>query len=162
MIREATKDDCLSLAALSIKVWLETYAKEGIIGQHAEYVLSTFSETYFVRLINDHNYRLLISEHSGTIQGYILINLTSHYQTPNNGYEVEKLYIDSIFKGKGLGKSLLNAIERRFGKPFWLYTWIENESNSFYTHLGFEKVGTLTFEFAGQLVENNVYCYTDQ
>ena len=25
MVREATKDDCVKLAALSIKVWLDTY-----------------------------------------------------------------------------------------------------------------------------------------
>jgi len=52
---------------------------------------------------------------------------------------------------------LLNEVEKKFGKTYWLYTWIENESNGFYEHLGFKRVGLLTFEFSGNLIENNVY-----
>ncbi len=33
MIRSAKKDDCLNLAALSIQVWLHTYAPEGITAE---------------------------------------------------------------------------------------------------------------------------------
>ncbi|MBU2863722.1 hypothetical protein KO489_07705 [Reinekea forsetii] len=39
----------------------------------------------------------------------------------------------------------------------WLYTWVEKESNGFYEDLGFSRIGLLNFEFAGALIENNVY-----
>ncbi len=83
--------------------------------------------------------------------------MNSHYQSANNGFELEKLYIDTRFKGQGLGKQLLTAVEHEFGNVYWLYTWVENESNGFYLHLGFRKIGKLNFEFAGTQIENNVY-----
>lgn len=157
MFREATKDDCIKLAALSIKVWLDTYAKEGIKSEYAEYALSTFTGDYFLEVLNSNRLHLLVSENNDVLQGYVLINLESYYQTPDSGFEVEKLYVDRCFKGQGIGKMLLNEIEKKFGKTYWLYTWVENESNGFYQHLGFERIGQLSFEFSGSLIENNVY-----
>lgn len=161
MIRRATKDDCVKLSALSIKVWLDTYAQEGIKNEYAEYVLSTFTKDYFLKLVNNDKYHLLISENHDVLQGYALINLASHYQTPQNGFEVEKLYIDSTFKGQGLGRKLLKDLADQFGKNYWLYTWVKNESNGFYEHLGFKKIGKTTFDFAQIKIENNVYKSAD-
>ncbi|WP_258184254.1 GNAT family N-acetyltransferase [Vibrio splendidus] len=132
MVREATKDDCVKLAALSIKVWLDTYAREGIKTEYAEYVLSTFTATYFLEILDTIKYRVFVSEEQEVIQGYVMVNLESHYQTSSNGFEVEKLYVDNTFKGKGLGRKLLNEVENQFGNKYWLYTWVENESNGFY------------------------------
>ena len=101
MVREATKDDCVKLAALSIKVWLDTYAREGGQTEYAEYVLSTFTAAYIFEILNTTKYRVFVSEENEVIQGYVMVNLESHYQTPGNGFEVEKLYVDNIFKGKG-------------------------------------------------------------
>ena len=157
MIRHACKDDCLQLAALSIKVWLDTYAVEGIKREYAQYALATFTESYFSSLLDSPDYNLLVVEKEKALQGYALLNMNSHYQSANNGFELEKLYIDTAFKGQGLGKQLLNAVEHEFGNVYWLYTWVENESNGFYLHLGFRKIGKLNFEFAGTQIENNVY-----
>lgn len=157
MIRHACKDDCLQLAALSIKVWLDTYAVEGIKREYAQYALATFTESYFSSLLDSPDYNLLVVEKEKALQGYALLNMNSHYQSANNGFELEKLYIDTAFKGQGLGKQLLTAVEHEFGKAYWLYTWVENESNGFYLHLGFRKIGQLNFEFAGTQIENNIY-----
>lgn len=157
MIRHACKDDCLQLAALSIKVWLDTYAVEGIKREYAQYALATFTESYFSSLLDSPDYNLLVIEKEKALQGYALLNMNSHYQSASSGFELEKLYIDTAFKGQGLGKQLLTAVEYEFGKAYWLYTWVENESNGFYLHLGFRKIGQLNFEFAGTQIENNVY-----
>lgn len=157
MVRKATKGDCVKLAALSIKIWLDTYAREGIKTEYAEFVLSTFTATYFFEILNTTKYHVFVSEEHDVIQGYVMVNLESYYQTSSNGFEVEKLYIDNLFKGKGLGRKLLNEVENQFGNKYWLYTWVENESNGFYEYLGFSRVGLLTFDFAGTLIENNVY-----
>jgi len=157
MIREAIKDDCIKLAALSIKVWLDTYAKEGIKREYAEFALSNFTEAYFINLLKTPRFHLLIKEENEVVQGYVLINLESHYQSPESGFEIEKLYIDTCFQGQGLGRMLLNEVEIKFGKTYWLYTWVENESNRFYEYLGLKRVGILSFDFAGNRIENNVY-----
>ena len=157
MVREATKDDCAKLAVLSIRVWLDTYAQEGIKTEYADYVLSTFTADYFLEILNNTKYRVLVSEENEILHGYVMVNLESNYQTPESGFEVEKLYVDGLFKGKGVGKKLLKSVEDQFGRQYWLYTWIKNESNGFYEHLGFSRIGSLTFEFFGALIENNVY-----
>lgn len=157
MIREATKNDCVQLAVLSIKVWLDTYAKDGIKDEYAQYVLSTFTQSYFVELLNSPKFRLLVSEENQALQGYVLLNLESYYETPLSGFEIEKLYVDSTSKGHGLGRKLLKEVESRFGKQYWLYTWVENESNGFYEHLGFKKIGLFSFQFAGANIDNHVY-----
>lgn len=159
VIREAQKEDCINLAVLSLQVWLETYAIEGIRTEYSKYVISTFTEPYFLDLIKNPSYRLLVSETEEILQGFVLINLESHFEGEINGFEVEKLYIHEKFKGKGLGRQLLSEIEQRFGNRFWLYTWVENESNNFYKHLGFKNVGRLNFEFSNSLIENNVYAF---
>lgn len=157
MVREATKDDCAKLAVLSIRVWLDTYAQEGIKTEYADYVLSTFTADYFLEILNNTKYRVLVSEENEILHGYVMVNLESNYQTPESGFEVEKLYVDNLFKGKGVGKKLLKSMEDQFGRQYWLYTWVKNESNGFYEHLGFSRIGSLTFEFFGALIENNVY-----
>ena len=42
MIRKALQSDCLDLAALSLQVWLHTYATKGIRSQISQYALSHF------------------------------------------------------------------------------------------------------------------------
>lgn len=159
MVRIAKAEDCINIAALSIQVWLDTYAVEGIRTQYSSYVLSNFTEDYFLSLLDNIDYRLLVSESDDVLQGFVLVNLTSHFEDANNGFEIEKLYVHDKFKGQGIGRQLLSEVERNIGENFWLYTWVENESNEFYKHLGFHQIGQLNFEFSGHLIENNVYRY---
>ncbi|WP_411746762.1 N-acetyltransferase family protein [Reinekea sp.] len=159
MIRYAQTEDCINLAVLSIQVWLETYAVEGIRTEYSKYVIETFTETYFLSLLEKPNYRLLVSEKEGILKGFILINLDSQFESEINGFEIEKLYVHRNFKGQGLGRQFLSEVGQRFGNSFWLYTWVENESNKFYKHLGFKYAGQLSFEFSNTLVNNNVYTF---
>ena len=54
-----------------------------------------------------------------------------------------------IFKCQGIGKKLHAEVKERIGKNFWLYSWIENESNNFYKAMGFIQISQLDFEFSG-------------
>ncbi|MCL9777377.1 GNAT family N-acetyltransferase [Vibrio methylphosphonaticus] len=157
MIREATPEDCTNLAVLAIKVWLDTYAANGIRKEYADYVLNTFTEGYFLNRLTLPNYRVLVSVCDGVLEGFIMVNLASRFESEDYGYEIEKLYIHAPFSGKGLGRALLNDVAQRYGERFWLYTWVENTSNGFYQHLGFTQVGQISFDFYGVLVENHVY-----
>ncbi len=47
MIREAVEEDCINLAVLSLQVWLDTYAIEGIRIEYSKYVISNFTEACF-------------------------------------------------------------------------------------------------------------------
>jgi ribosomal protein S18 acetylase RimI-like enzyme len=160
MIREANKGDCKNLATLSLQVWFETYAAEGIKTEYSAYALSAFTEQYFLSLLNKENYKILVSYDGTYLQGYALANLNSHYQGAENGFEIEKLYVHNKSKGKGVGRMLLTEIEKKYGGAFWLYTWVENKSNGFYKKLGFKHVGQYEFKFADALINNNVFTFS--
>ena len=173
MIRYARKEDASNLAVLSLKVWLETYAIEGIKTEYSKYVLTQFTPTYFEALVRvdsfcsasddvESPYRILVCEQDSVLKGYVLINLASHFDDNSQyGFEIEKLYVDGKFKGSGIGRSLLEVVKQNFGHSFWLYTWVENESNCFYTHLGFKQIGQFRFKFSDQIIENNVYHFDE-
>ncbi|MCG7560309.1 GNAT family N-acetyltransferase [Pseudoalteromonas sp. McH1-42] len=160
LIRSATAQDCQNLAQLSAEVWLDTYATDGLQTEYLEYVNSTFTVSYFQSLLRQPDHRLLIGTKGGLLQGFVLLNLASSYQTPHNGYEIDKLYVHKSCQGTGVGRALLQHTARQFGTPMWLYTWTENAANQFYRRLGAKQIGTLSFEAFGNTINNNVYKIT--
>ena len=161
MIRKANKTDSINLAALSIQVWLHTYASEGIRKEISSFALKTFTEEYFNNLLNDPNYRILVFIKENHLVGYILAHLDSFWQDQSNGYEVDKLYVQEHFQGKGIGRKLLSELAVRYGGTFWLSTWVHNEKAiNFYKHFGFIDIGHTYFELdKDELHENRILAY---
>jgi ribosomal protein S18 acetylase RimI-like enzyme len=159
MIREAREADCINLAALSLEVWLQTYSVDGICAENSKYVLSTFTEEYFKLFLLDPKYKLLVFIERIYLRGYALINLESRFENKENGFEIEKLYVHSAFQGQGIGQSLLSEIIARYGKKFWLYTWVRNKSIVFYKKFGFIEIGQYNFQFGNSIIEKYVFGY---
>ncbi|BDX06439.1 GNAT family N-acetyltransferase [Planctobacterium marinum] len=157
MICFATSKDAGVLAALAMQVWLETYAKNGVTEEHAKYVFSSFTAQSFEKLINSSSHEVIAVFSDDVLAGLAVINLESHYQTAEHGFEIERLYIHPGFRKAGYGRAMLSFISAQIGTRFWLYTWIENDSNTFYERLGFNKIGEHRFYFGAQEVENNIY-----
>ena len=157
MIRNATEKDSLNLAALSIQVWLHTYATAGLRQEISNYVLSTFTEHYFDKLLNSPNYRILVFIEKNHLVGYIMANLESVWENELNGYEIEKLYVHENFQGKGIGRVLLSEMATQYGGTFWLSTWEHNvKAIGFYKHLGFLDIGCKHFQLENESHENRV------
>lgn len=147
MIREANKTDSINLVALSMQVWLHTYALEGIRKEISSFVLKTFTENYFNQIINDPKYRILVFIKDHHLVGYIMVNLESLWQDSSNGYEINKLYVQEHHQGTGIGRQLLSESAVKFGGTFWLSTWVHNEKAiNFYKHIGFKDIGHTYFE----------------
>ena len=162
MIRHAREGDCRNLAALSIQVWLHTYARDGVRADISKYVLSTFTESHFDGLLQNPDYRILVYTEGEHLLGYIAVNLTSHYRDESNGYEVETLYVQEHFHGKGIGKKLLAEIRSQFGGRYWLSTWVHNDpAIGFYKKQGFRDIGEVFFQLGGEQHENRVLAYFD-
>ena len=159
MIREANKSDCINLAALSLEVWLQTYSIDGIRTENSKYALSTFTEEHFEKLLYEPKYKLLVFVEGIYLRGYTLINLDSQFKSEENGFEIEKLYVQGSFQGQGIGQSLLSEIKIRYGSSFWLYTWIRNKSINFYKKFGFRDIGQYNFKFGNDIIENRVLVY---
>jgi len=145
---------------LSLEVWFNTYALDGIQTPFSKYAISTFTEQNFNQLLNDSKYRLLVSAEDIYIRGYVLVNMESIYESGQNGFEIDKLYVHTPFQGKGIGKSLLSEVRRRYGEKFWLHTWVHNKSIEFYKKYGFRDVGRYAFRFGDEEIDNRALCYS--
>ena len=159
MIRDATPSDCINLAALSLEVWLQTYSVDGIRTENSKYALSTFTEAYFRKLLQTPGYKLLVFVEGIYLRGYTLINLASRFENTDTGFEIEKLYVQTHFQGRGIGRHLLSEIKARYGNRFWLYTWVRNKSIGFYKKYGFRDIGRYDFKLEDETIENRVLAY---
>ncbi len=159
MIREANESDCINLAALSLEVWLQTYSIDGICTDNSKHALSTFTEKHFKKSLLDPRYKLLVFIEGIYLRGYTLVNLESQFKSDENGFEIEKLYVQGAFQGQGIGQNLLSEIKARYGNRFWLYTWVRNKSIKFYKKFGFRDIGQYNFQFGNAIIENRVLGY---
>ncbi|TLP69242.1 GNAT family N-acetyltransferase [Parasedimentitalea maritima] len=162
-IRPARPSDCSSLAALSIEVWLGTYIREGVNAFFADYVLAHYTVEQFAKTLKDPAERVLVSENSIGIDGYIRI--TNDQPCPADHpstTEVTTLYVQPRHHGKGIGQELLRAgldlcREIEWDTP-WLATNSENTNAlSFYKRQGFTIVGQTHFEIEDQRYCNEVF-----
>ncbi|MEZ8297625.1 N-acetyltransferase family protein [Vibrio splendidus] len=161
MIRKARVSDCLDLAALSMQVWLHTYATQGLRRKISHYALSTFTENYFQQIINNMACETWVYIKDEHLVGFIVVDLKSYFKDETNGYEVTTLYVSEHFQGQGVGRQLLDQIKNQHGLPYWLSTWVNNHNAlNFYENLRFKLIGELSFDLDGELHENHVLSYT--
>lgn len=161
MIREANQSDCVNLAALSLEVWLRTYCVDGIRSENSRFALSEFTEDSFRKILADSSRRVLLFTEDVYLRGYVLVNLESHYQSVENGFEIEKLYVQEAFQNQGIGRKLLEEVKERYGNNFWLYTWVRNKSLKFYKLFGFEDLGQYDFKLGNDTIRNRVLTYNN-
>ena len=161
MIREAYKKDCINLQALSLEVWINTYCIDGINTQNSEYIFSTFTKEYFLNILKNDKYKLLVYTEEEYLRAYILINLDSQYKNKNKdfGFEVDKLYVHTSYQNKRIGKKLLNEVNDKYGEKFWLITWNRNKSIAFYLKYGFIDIEEHTFSYGNEDIKNRVLFY---
>ncbi len=155
-IRPCRRSDAAPLAALAIQVWLHTYAREGINGPMARFVLEQFTPDYFRRIQQADHLQLLLAHEGALLRGFITIDLEAVSEAgPGYGYEIVTLYVQEPFQGQGLGSALLERVSAEYGYPHWLRTWVHNgPAISWYQGRGFEEVGETAFILEGEAHTN--------
>ncbi|WP_420213250.1 N-acetyltransferase family protein [Burkholderia aenigmatica] len=159
-IRTARREDAARIAVLGAHVWVHTYAAAGVSEVIAQYVLSTFTSERILTLVNDPGVVLLVAEADGNLAGYIAIRLGSRHADVS--VEIETLYIQPSFAGRGIGSSLLThasgvAEERTGNRSFWLSVNSQNEKAiAFYHSRGMTQEGIAYFELDGIRHENKI------
>jgi len=154
LLRPARPGDARNLAALSIQVWLHTYATDGIRDALSEFVLAEFTVDNLRNRIADPQHRLLVAEREGHLVGYADLDLDApREEVPETRAELTTLYVQEHFAGKGVGSRLLEACTQealeRCGRPgLWLSVYHRNErALAFYRKQGFTERGSFHFEF---------------
>ena len=143
-IRKATESDSLTVAAVAIAVWIDTYADQGMDEVYSSYVMERFTESNIKILIRDKF--LYVASTDFGICGFAVVGSLNDCK-----YEIETMYILSKFHSLGIGKMLLDAIFKEIGGPFWLKCAEYNpRALSFYRRNGFVDAGSVNFELDGK------------
>lgn len=163
-IRNAELADVSNLAALSIQVWLDTYADSGIRPALSDYVLDTFTREHFRDAITDPIQRIRVAYVDGHLVGYarLLLNRACPDDVRPTT-ELSTLYVQEPFTHRGIGSALLHdalAVATALsGKAsLWLDVYHGNHrAIAFYRKHGLVQRGSTYFEFAGERHENFVF-----
>jgi ribosomal protein S18 acetylase RimI-like enzyme len=165
LIRAATLVDAPRIAVLGAHVWVQTYAAAGVSDVIAQYVLASFTPSKFRALVEDSSIVLLVAEAGTSLAGYIVMRLgSSHADVPN---EIETLYVQDSFAGRGIGSALLSdvrdiAMARTGNRSIWLAVNSQNDKAiSFYRSRGMTQHGIVHFELGGTKHENMVMVSRD-
>jgi diamine N-acetyltransferase len=162
-LRMASSEDAVTISALSIQVFLDTYATEGVrpelaLEAHSEYSVDAFAQ----RLAEPQRQFILVETGDGLL-GFAEVLLTS-VPSPAGalaGAELVRLYVQPKAQRMNLGRSLLTRAEQLVQAEnignLWLTAWEGNyKARSFYERVGYVDVGATTYTFQGQTYPNRV------
>ena len=161
-IRPARPDDASRLAVLATQVWLHTYATNGITTDIAEYVLGELTPDKYRQILNDPTSEILVAECGKHLVGLAVVKFDTACPAGNfSSVELQTLYVQAHFVGRGAGKSLLGAAQdltwQRAHAVLWLTVNAQNaRAIAFYTHQGYTKVGSTHFVLGDGRYENHV------
>ncbi|MBF9232421.1 GNAT family N-acetyltransferase [Microvirga alba] len=160
MIRIATTSDASNLAALSIQVWLHTYAKSGLRNALSDYVLAEFTPEKIAASVNDENQVFVVYEENAHLLGYLRLILNSPIPSdPESRVEIAKLYVQEHFVGRGIGSALLKYALAYCDKLGITSVWLAvNHENTnalrFYEQHAFLRNGSTFFHLENEQHEN--------
>jgi ribosomal protein S18 acetylase RimI-like enzyme len=161
-IRLGRPEDASRIAVLATHVWLHTYATDGISADIAAYVLQELTPEKYLRILNDTRSPVLVAESGTNLVGLAVLQFDSACPAGTDSRaELQTLYVQAHFMGRGAGKRLLRAAEaearQRSDTVLWLTVNAQNaRAISFYARQGYTKVGTTTFVLGEGRHENHV------
>jgi len=151
IIRKAKMKDSKNIAAVSLCVWIDTYANEGVRDNMSEYVLSEYRESKIESMIEYQN--IYIAEKNQHILGYIALNYGK-----NQKYEIKNLYVLPKLQKNNIGRKLVEKAVSLSNGDLWLSCW-ENNTNAicFYKAMGFVEFGEKIFQLGVEKHRNVLF-----
>ena len=147
-IKKVSDININELQKISRDTFYETFVTSTSEENMQQYLTNNFSKEQLTKEIENSNSEFYFAKIENKTIGYLKINYSAA-QTEwkeDNTLEVERVYVDKNYHGKGVGQQLLNfAIEQAKQKDkqvVWLGVWENN-----YSAIGFyEKNGFVTFD----------------
>src|SRR5450830_1092606 len=111
-LRRAHAGDASCLAVLANQVFLHTYATEGISQEIASYTLSQLTTEKYLAVINDPAAQLWVAESGANLIGFAIAKFGVPCPASSKSkVELETLYVQEHFVGRGIGKLLLQEAQ---------------------------------------------------
>lgn len=163
--RMAVQRDALPLSVLATQVFLDTYAIQGVRPAVAREVRQYLSEEAFAALLAGPRHGILVAELADHLLGFAQLTHGQTHASLSPGTraaELNRLYIQRPFLGKGIGKELLARAEAlaagEGADVLWLTAWIGNApALRFYEGRGYQDVGGSVYTFEGDSYETRVF-----
>jgi len=164
LIRFARREDALNFTALSLQVWLDTYATEGLRDELSRFVLREFTVETSERTITDAEQRVLVVEMNGHLVGYIQARRRSaiHLVESTEQAEIFRVYVQEPFTRRGIGRAMMTEMEKLLcddgAEVVWLTAWVGNmRARAFYPQTGYTDIGSVDWVEEGESYENRVF-----
>jgi ribosomal protein S18 acetylase RimI-like enzyme len=156
-IDKCSVQELSQLRDLAIRTFKVTYAAQNTAEVMADYLQRAFNEQQLRQELTHPESEFYILKSDADWIGYIKLNEGSAQteDRTDNALEIERIYVDATFHGRGLGKMLIRkALEVARDKSkecVWLGVWEHNpKAIQFYERQGFKKNGTHTFYIGGE------------
>lgn len=157
---KCTTDEFEEYQEFARQTFVDTYQHNTDAANLQKYVDENFSEEAIAKELTDPQCAIFMLKAGDEILGYVKLRWnTAHPQLDKKSIELQRIYVQKDYYGKGYGKTLL-AYAEQFGREngfdwIWLCVWFENHGAiRFYEREGWEKFGETQFRF-GDIV------YTD-
>ncbi|HMN45405.1 MAG TPA: GNAT family N-acetyltransferase [Povalibacter sp.] len=163
-VRVGSVADAEAIAALAIQVFLDTYATEGVRPDLAREAFAEYGHTAFVQRLSQEERIFYLAEQGEGLLGFaeVLRNDTESPVPGIRGSELVRLYVQPQAQGRGLGRALLQRVERGAREAgsagVWLSAWERNtRALSFYKRQRYEDVGHALYVIQGQSFGNRIF-----
>ncbi|MDL1860880.1 GNAT family N-acetyltransferase [Betaproteobacteria bacterium PRO7] len=162
-LRSASPEDAVTIAALAVQVFLDTYATEGVRPDQAREAFAEYSVEAFAVRVQEPTRRFFLAEHAAGLLGFAEMQLAA-VSAPGAtvvGAELVRLYVQPGWQRHGVGRRLIRSAERAAASSglttIWLTAWEGNSrARGFYAALGYQDIGTTTYSFQGKGYVNRV------
>lgn len=165
--RRAVQADTLTLSMLATQVFLDTYATDGVRPSVAREVQAQLGPAAIEALLVRADTSLVVAERAQHLVGFVQSTAgAQHALVPQRPcVELERLYVQEPFTGRGLGKALLAHAEQHAAAQgaavLWLTCWVHNtRALAFYARQGYAELGSTDYVFEGEHHENRVFAKT--
>ena len=152
-IRRSNFEDTAAMRDVAIRSYTDTFADSNT----PENMKAFFTESYSLSKLQDEYYEplsvLYLACDGEKVVGFLRLRVNDEVKNElgENTIELQRLYIDTAYHGKQIGKHLMEkaliyARENRYDW-IWLGVWERNfNAQHFYAKWGFEKFGEHVFQ----------------
>lgn len=155
-IRTATLTDAKPLSELAEKTFCDAFASSNNADDITSHCASNFGEAIQAAELSDSQYDTLVAEDNGKLVAYAQLRQGQCPEcvTAKSAGEIQRLYVDKLWHGKGLAQSLMvesiNKLTRKNNDVVWLGVWEHNpRAIAFYKKFNFQPVGKHIFKLGG-------------
>ena len=148
IIRRATPSDAATLASISLRTFVDTFAPHNTAADMESYTSVAFTEEKQRREIESEGSVTLLGEQDGDTIAYAQVRITPG--APHGDVELARFYVDQPLHGRGIAQTLMDAVEAHAralgGTRLWLGVWEHNlRAIAFYRKCGFIQRGAQPF-----------------